>query len=57
MFSTIGESVVEGGETNNEGSGNTRASISSATQRHVMEMSDASKRLMAQFRDNITDAM
>jgi len=57
LFNTIGESFVEGSETNNEGSGNTRASISSATQRHVMEMSNASKRLMAQFMDNITDAI
>ena len=57
LFSTIGESVVEGGETNNQGSGNTRASISSATQRHVMEMSDEAKRLIAQFRDDITNAM
>ena len=57
LFSIIGETVVEGSETNSEGSGDTRASTSSANQRHIMEMSDATKRLMAQFRDNITDAM
>ncbi|KAL0001260.1 hypothetical protein SO802_015041 [Lithocarpus litseifolius] len=57
LFKTIGESIGEGSETNSEGSGDTGASTSSATQRHVLEMSDASKRLKGQFRDNITNAM
>lgn len=57
LFSTIGETVVEGSETNSEGSGDTGVTTCSATQRHIMEMSDAVKRLMAQFRDDITDAM
>ncbi|KAK9987206.1 hypothetical protein SO802_032157 [Lithocarpus litseifolius] len=39
------------------GSGNNRASTSTANQRHVVEMLDASKRCMAHFRDGITDAM
>lgn len=58
-----GMTQSEGRESNSEGNGNgnglgnTGASTSSATQRHVMEMSDEAKRLMAQFRDNITDAM
>lgn len=39
------------------GLGNIGASTSSATQRQVMEMSDEAKRLMAQFRDDITDAI
>ena len=33
------------------------ASTSTANQRHVVEMLDASKRRMAHFRDDITDAM
>ena len=37
--------------------GNTRASTNSTTQRHVMEMSNEAKRLIAQFRDDITIAM
>ena len=57
LFRTIGESVGEGSATNSEGSGDTGASTSLATQRHVLEMSDASKRAMGQFRDNIIDVM
>ena len=38
-------------------SGNNGASTSIAHQRHVVEMSEASKRRMAHFRDDITDAM
>ena len=57
MFRTIGENVGEGNATNSEGSGNFGTLTSSATQRHVLEMSDASKRVMGQFRDNITDAI
>ena len=56
LFRTIGESDGEGSATN-EGNGDVRASTSSATQRHVLEMSNASKRAMSQFRDNITDTM
>ena len=51
MFRTVGESDGEGSATN-EGNGE-----GSATQRHVLEMSRASKRAMGQFRDNITDIM
>ena len=63
LFKTIGESDREGSATNSEGSDDgkgsddARASTSSATQRHVLEMSSASKRVMGQFRDNITDTM
>jgi len=57
LFKTIGESVGEGSATNSEGNGDTGTSTSSATQRHMLEMSDASKRAMGQFRDNITNAM
>ncbi|KAK7857095.1 hypothetical protein CFP56_019784 [Quercus suber] len=57
LFRTIRESVGEGSATNSEGSGDARASTSSMTQRHVLEMSSASKRAMGQFRDNITDTM
>ena len=50
LFRTVGERDGEGSATNegNEGS---------ATQRHVLEMSSASKRAMGQFKDNITDTM
>ena len=57
LFSTWGETEIEGSATNSQGNGNTRASSSSAIQRHVMEMSDETKRLMAQFRDDITDTI
>ena len=57
LFKIIGESVGEGSATNSEGNGDARASISSMTQRHVLEILSASKRAMGQFRDNITDAM
>ena len=57
LFRTIGESDGEGSATNSEGGGDVGASTSSATQRHVLEMSSASKRAMAQLRDNITDTM
>ena len=51
LFKTVGESDGEGNATN-EGN-----SEGSATPRHVLEMSSASKRAMGQFRDNITDTM
>ena len=51
LFRTVGERDGEGSATN-EGNGE-----GSATQRHVLEMSSASKRAMGQFRDNITDTM
>ena len=57
LFRTIGESVGKGSATNSEGSGDVGALTSSATQRHVLKMSSASKRAMGQFRDNITDTM
>ena len=57
LFSTLGESVGEERATNSEGSGDAEPSTSSVTQRHVLEMSNASKRAMSEFRDNITDKM
>ena len=57
LFRTIGESDGEGNATNGEGGGDVGASTSSATQRHVLEMSTASKRAMGQVRDNITNTM
>ncbi|KAL0015455.1 hypothetical protein SO802_002524 [Lithocarpus litseifolius] len=57
LFRIIGESVGKGSATTRVSSGDAGPSTSSATQRHVLEMSSASKRLMGQFRDNITDAM
>ena len=57
LFSTLGESVGEERATNSEGSGDAEPSTSLATQRHVLEMSNASKRAMSEFRDNITDKM
>ncbi|XP_075657952.1 uncharacterized protein LOC142627934 [Castanea sativa] len=48
---------VEETSTQSEASGNSKASNSAATQRHVLEMLDAAKRLMTQFRDDITDLM
>ena len=40
-----------------KGSGDVGASTSSATQRHVLEMSTASKRAMSEVRDNIIETM
>uniref|UniRef100_A0A7N2LMQ3 Uncharacterized protein n=1 Tax=Quercus lobata TaxID=97700 RepID=A0A7N2LMQ3_QUELO len=57
LFKTIRESDGEGSATNGEGGGDVGASTSSATQRHVLEMSSASKRAMGHVRDNITDTM
>ncbi|KAK9993713.1 hypothetical protein SO802_023416 [Lithocarpus litseifolius] len=55
LFHTWAPSGVEGTSTRSQASGNTRASSCTATQRHVVEMSDAAKRLMTQFRDDITN--
>ena len=57
LFKTIGGSVGEGSVTNSKGSGDAEASTNLAIQRHVLEMSSASKRAMGQFRGNITDVM
>ena len=57
LFKIIGGSVGEDSVTNSEGSGDTGASTSLAIQRHVLEMSSASKRAMGQFRGNITNVM
>ena len=57
LFRVIGESVGKDSVTNSEGNGDAEASTSSATQRHVLEMSSAPKRAMGQFRDNNTDTM
>ena len=57
LFRTIGESDGEGSATNGEGGGDVGASTSLAAQRHVLEMSTASKRAMGEVRDNITNTM
>ena len=64
LFTTWGDDTQsEGHDSNSEDNGNgnepgnTRASTNSTTQRHVMEMSDEAKRLIAQFRDDITNAI
>ena len=66
LFTTWGDDTQsEGRDSNSEGNGNgngiepgnTKASTNLTTQRHVMEMSDEAKRLIAQFRDDITNAM
>ena len=57
LFRTIGESDGEGSATNGEGDGDIGASTSSVAQRHVLEMSTASKRAMGEIRDNITDTL
>ena len=40
-----------------EDNGNSPESSASAERRHVREMSNASKRAMGEFRDDITDRM
>ena len=64
LFTTWGDDTQsEGRDSNSEGNGNgiepgnTRASTNLTTQRHVMEMSDEAKRLIAQSRDDITNAI
>ena len=57
LFRTIGESDGEGSATTSFGGGDIGASTSSAAQRHVVEMSTASKRAMGEVRDNITETM
>ena len=57
LFHTWALTRVEGTSNSGLPSHNTKASSSTATQRHVLEMSDAEKRLITQFRDDITDTM
>ena len=57
LFRTIGESDGEGSATTSFAGGDIGASTSSAAQRHVVEMSTASKRAMSEVRDNITETM
>ena len=57
LFRTWAPSWVEGTSRSGLPSHNTKASSSTATQRHVLEMSKVAKRLMTQFRDDINDAM
>ena len=57
LFRTVGESDGKGSATNEDSATNEGNGEGSATQRHVLEMSSASKRAMGQFRDNITDIM
>nr|POF15473.1 hypothetical protein CFP56_60901 [Quercus suber] len=55
---TDGDNVeYEGNSVVLPSSGNNGASTSTANQRHVVEMSEASKRRMVHKRDDITDAM
>ncbi|XP_065620330.1 uncharacterized protein LOC112003400 isoform X2 [Quercus suber] len=57
LFNTWENVEYEGNPVVPPGSDNNGASTSTANQRHVVEMSNASKRRMAQFRDDTTDAM
>ena len=57
IFHTWAPLGVEGTSTRSQACGNIGASSSTATQRHVLEMSNAAKRLMNQFRDDIIDLM
>nr|POF26915.1 protein alp1-like [Quercus suber] len=57
LFNTWDNVEYEGNPVVLPGSGNNGVSTSIANQRHVVEMSDASKRCVAGFRDDITDAM
>ncbi|KAK9994196.1 hypothetical protein SO802_023899 [Lithocarpus litseifolius] len=57
LFRTWTPTQAEGTSSSGLISHNTKASSSTATQRHVLEMSEASKRVMTEFRDDITDAM
>ena len=57
LFNTWDNVEYEGNLVVLPDSGNIGASTSTANQRHVVEISEASKRHMAHFRDDITDAM
>ena len=57
LFRTIGKSDGEGSATTSFAGGDIGALTSSTAQRHVVEMSTASKRAMSEVRDNITETM
>ena len=57
LFNTWDNIEYEGNPVFPLDSGNNGASTSIANQRHVVEMSEASKRHMAHFRDDIINAM
>lgn len=57
LFRTWAPTQVEGASSSGLPSHDTEASSSTATQRHILEMSKAVKRVMTQFRDDITNAM
>ena len=57
LFNTWEEVQVQGSSIESQANDSIRASNSNATQRHVQEMSDEIKRLMNQFRDDITNLM
>ena len=57
LFNTWEKVQVQGSSTESQVNDSTRASNSNATQRHVQEMSDEVKRLMNQFKDDITNLM
>ena len=57
LFNIWDNVEYEGNLVVSPNSGNNGASTSTANQRHVVEMSEASKRRMAHFRDDIIDSM
>ena len=57
LFNTWDNVEYEGNPIVPPGGGNNGASTSTANQRHVVEMSEASKRCMTHFRDDIINAM
>nr|POF27398.1 hypothetical protein CFP56_14512 [Quercus suber] len=57
LFNTWDNIEYEGNLVVPLGSGNSGASTSTPDQGHVVEMSEVSKRRMAHFRDDITDAI
>ena len=57
LFNTWEKVQVQGSSVESQANGDTKAFSSNATQRHVLEVLDEAKRLMNQFRDDITDLM
>ena len=55
LFNTWEKVQVQGSSVESQVNGDTKAFSSNATQRHVLEVLDEAKRLMNQFRDDITD--
>ena len=57
MFNTWENLDIDRDEQQNGNNGNYAESSASAKRRHVREMSDAAKREMAAFRDDIIESM